>query len=145
MMGRGGVDAPHAVAEVAVSRAARAILDTIAYLSLKCPMVSCGNVPLISFRPEAMQRTAKVLCQLCGSHFCGFCALGKRIDTRVGPIPACGPLKDCSELDRHVVDCGDHLGGANKWRTAIEKYIEMCERCTLSRTKSGCLRHRGCS
>ncbi len=72
-----------------------------------------------------MQRKAKVLCQLCGWQFCGFCALSKRIDTRVGPILACGPLKDYSDLDRHVVDCGDHLRGANKWRQALHKYVEM--------------------
>ncbi len=38
----------------------------------------------------------------------------------------CGPQKDCSDLDRHVIDCGEHLGGTNKWRQALDKYVEMC-------------------
>ena len=146
LAGRGGVDPPHAPAEVVVTRAAMSMLTTIAYLSVKCPTVACANVPLISFRPEAMQRSAKVLCQLCGTHFCGFCALGKRLDKRVGPIPMCGPSKDCSELDRHVVDCGDHLGGGlTSGEKPLRSTLRCVGRCILSRTNSRRLRHRGLS
>ncbi len=97
-----------------------------AYLGVRCPMQVCGGVALISFLPGAMQRKAKLLCQNCGYHFCGFCTLGKRIHNHTGVIPSSGPLEDGADLDRHIVDCGAWANdGGNKWWQALQKYVPV--------------------
>ena len=87
-------------------------------------MLVCRGVAIISFLPAAVQRKAKLLCQNCGYHFCGFCILGKQIHNHTGVIPCSGPLVDGADLDRHIVDCAGWANErGNKWWQALQKYV----------------------
>ena len=88
------------------------------------PRKFAGGAAILSFMPGAVQRKAKLLCQNCGFHFCGFCILGKQIHNHTGVIPCSGPLVDEADLDRHIVDCCAWANeGGNKWLQALEKYV----------------------
>ena len=89
-------------------------------------MMQCGGATLISFLPGAMQRTAKVACIQCGFHFCGFCALANKIESKPEIIPECGPGANPSDLERHIVDCGSSTGtNESQWWVALMRYVPI--------------------